>query len=76
VRPIGRLGRAAGLLGHLATHIGEGKRASRADGWVSAHSAGIKRKSFLFSKSFYNLQTNLNAIQIQISMTSTRKNKI
>jgi hypothetical protein len=55
---------------------GEGKQASRADGWVPAHSTGIKRKSFLFSKLFYNLQTNLNAIQIRISMTSTRKNKI
>jgi hypothetical protein len=55
---------------------GEGKQASRADGWVSAHMVGIKRKSFLFSKSFYNLQTNLNAIQIQISTASTSKNKI
>jgi hypothetical protein len=34
------------------------------------------KKSFLFSKSFHNLQTNLNSIQIQISMTSTHKNKI
>jgi hypothetical protein len=55
---------------------GEGKQASWADGWVSAHSAGIKRKSFFFSKLFYNLQTNLNAIQIQILTTSTHKNKI
>jgi hypothetical protein len=54
---------------------GEGKQAIRADGWVSAHSAGIKRKSFLFFKSFYNLQTNLNAIQIRILMTSTAKIK-
>jgi hypothetical protein len=35
---------------------GEGKQASRADSWVSAHSAGIKRKLFLFFKLFYNLQ--------------------
>jgi hypothetical protein len=77
VRPIGRLGRAAGLLGRLATRGGGGgEQASRADDWVSAHSAGIKRKSFLFSKSFYNLQTNLNSIQIQISTTSTHKNKM
>jgi hypothetical protein len=45
-------------------HGGGGEQASRADGWVSAHSVGIKRKSFLFSKSFYHLQTNLNLIQI------------
>jgi hypothetical protein len=55
---------------------GEGKQASWADDWVLAHSVGIKRKSFFFSKLFYNLQTNLNAIQIRISMTSTHKNKI
>jgi hypothetical protein len=55
---------------------GGGEQASRADCLVSAHSAGIKRKSFLFSKSFYNLQTNLNSIQIQILMTSTHKNKM
>jgi hypothetical protein len=58
------------------TEGGGEEQASRADGWVSAHSAGIKRKSFLFSKSFYNLQTNLNAIQIRILTTSARKNKI
>jgi hypothetical protein len=77
VRPIGRLGHAAGLLGRLGhERRGGGKKASRADGWVLAHSAEIKRKSFVFSKSFYNLQTNLNSIQIQISTTSTRKNKM
>jgi hypothetical protein len=59
-----------------ATRGGGGKQASRTDGCVSAHSAEIKRKFFLFSKSFYNLQTNLNAIQIRISTTSTCKNKI
>jgi hypothetical protein len=41
---------------------GEGKQASQADDWVLAHSLGMKRKSFLFFKSFYNFQTNLNAI--------------
>jgi hypothetical protein len=77
VRPIGRLGRATGLLGCLGhTRRGRGEQASRVDSLVSAHSAGIKRKSFLFSKSFYNLQTNLNSIQIQISMTSTSKNRM
>jgi hypothetical protein len=77
VRPIGRLGRAVGLLGRLGhTQNGRGEQASRANSLVSAHSVGIKRKSFLFSKSFYNLQTNLNVIQIRILMTSTRKNKM
>jgi hypothetical protein len=71
VRPIGRLGR----LGHARKGRG-GEQASRADSLVSAHSAGIKRKSFLFSKLFYNLQTNLNAIQIRILTTFTHKNKI
>jgi hypothetical protein len=76
VRPIGRLGRVAGLLGRLGcARRGGGEQACRADGWVSAHSVGIKRKSFLFSKSFYHLQTNLNLIQIWISMTSTCKIK-
>jgi hypothetical protein len=65
VRPIGQLGRDAGLLGRLGhARRGRGEQASRADSLVSAHSARIKRKSFLFSKLFYNLQTNLNAIQI------------
>jgi hypothetical protein len=41
-----------------------GEQASRADSQVSAHLAGVKRKLFLFFKSFYNLQTNLNSIQI------------
>jgi hypothetical protein len=77
VRPIGRLGHAAGLLGCLGhAWRGRGEQASQTDGLVSAHSAGIKRKSFLFSKSFYNLQTNLNSIQIRILMTSTHKNKM
>jgi hypothetical protein len=75
VRSIGRLGRAAGLLGRLG-RVRRERQASQADGLDSAHSAGIKRKSFLFSKSFYNLQTNLNSIQIQILTTSTHKNKM
>jgi hypothetical protein len=54
--------RLAGPPGSRA--VGEGKQASQADGWVLAHSAGANRKLFLFSKSFYNLQTNLNSIQI------------
>jgi hypothetical protein len=40
-------------------------------GWLSSHYRIAIRNSFSFSKSFYNLQTNLNPIQIQISMTST-----
>jgi hypothetical protein len=77
VRLIGRLGHAIGLLGRLSrAWRGRGEQASRADSLVSAHSAGIKRKSFLFSKSFYNLQNNLNSIQIRISTTSTHKNKM
>jgi hypothetical protein len=62
-----------GWLGHAQR--GRGEQASRADSQVSAHSAGVKRKLFLFFKSFYNLQTNLNSIPIQISMTSTHKIK-
>jgi hypothetical protein len=42
---------------------------------VSAHCRIGVRKSFFFFKSFDNLQTNLNSIQIQISATSTRKIK-
>jgi hypothetical protein len=78
VRPIGRLGRPTGLLGRLgrAWRGGGGEQASGADSLVSSDSVGIKRKSFLFSKSFYNLQTNLNSIQIRILITSTRKNKM
>jgi hypothetical protein len=61
VRPIGLLGHVVGLLGRLGhARRGRGEQASRAGSLVSAHSVGIKRKSFLFSKSFYNLQTNLN----------------
>jgi hypothetical protein len=75
VRPIGRLGRAACLLGCLG-RVRRERQASQADSLVSTHLAGIKRKSFLFSKSFYNLQTNLNSIQIQILTTSTHKNKM
>jgi hypothetical protein len=41
--------------------------------WVSAHHRVGFRNSFSFSKSFYNLQTSLNPIQIRISTTSTRK---
>jgi hypothetical protein len=53
---LGYLGHAAGLLGCLGrVRRGRGKQASRADSWVSAHSAGIKRKLFLFFKLFYNL---------------------
>jgi hypothetical protein len=36
--------------------------------WVSAHCQIGIRKSFSFFKSFYNLQTNLNSLQIQISI--------
>jgi hypothetical protein len=39
--------------------------------WVLAHSQLGTRKILFFFKSFYNLQTNLNSIQIWISMTST-----
>jgi hypothetical protein len=56
-RPVGWLGRVAGLLGRLGhTWRGRGEQASRADSLVSAHSAGIKRKLFLFFQLFYNLQ--------------------
>jgi hypothetical protein len=74
---MGRLGRTAGLLGRLG-HARRGweNRPAGPTAGVSTHSAEIKRKSFLFSKLFYNLQTNLNSIQIQISMTSTHKNKM
>jgi hypothetical protein len=54
---------------------GEGEQASWADSQVLAHSARVKRKLFLFFKSFYNLQTTLNSIQIRILMTSTHKIK-
>jgi hypothetical protein len=50
---------------------GPGSTTSR----VSAHWRIGVRKSFFFSKSFYNLQTNLNSIQIQISVTSIHKIK-
>jgi hypothetical protein len=43
--------------------------------WVSAHHRVGFRNSFSFSKSFYNLQTSLNPIQIRILTTSTRKIK-
>jgi hypothetical protein len=46
-----------------------------ASSWVSAHSQNKIENPFSFSKSFYNLQTNLNSIQIWISTTSTRKIK-
>jgi hypothetical protein len=72
--PVGWLGHVVDLLGRLGRmRIGRGEQASRADSQVSAHSAGVKRK--LFFKSFYDLQTNLNSIQIRSSMTSTRKIK-
>jgi hypothetical protein len=41
--------------------------------WVSAHHRVGFRNSFSFSRSFYNLQTSLNPIQIRISTTSTHK---
>jgi hypothetical protein len=41
--------------------------------WVSAHHRVGFRNSFSFFKSFYNLQTSLNPIQIRILTTSTRK---
>jgi hypothetical protein len=50
---------------------GPGSATSR----VSAHCRIGVRKSFFFFKSFYNLQTNFNSIQIQISVTSIRKIK-
>jgi hypothetical protein len=75
-RPVGWLGRVADLLGCLGhARRGSGDHASRADSQVSANSAGVKRKLFLFFKSFYNLQTNLNSIQIRILTTSTCKIK-
>jgi hypothetical protein len=43
--------------------------------WVSAHRRVGFRNSFSFSKSFYNLQTSLNPIQIRILTTSTHKIK-
>jgi hypothetical protein len=43
--------------------------------WVSAHHRVGFRNYFSFSKSFYNLQTSLNPIQIRISTTSTHKIK-
>jgi hypothetical protein len=52
-------GRLAGPRCRLAGPSGphaEGEQASRADNLVLAYSAGIKRKLFLFFKSFYNLQ--------------------
>jgi hypothetical protein len=42
---------------------------------VSTHCRIGVRKSFFFFKSFHNLQTNLNSIQIQISVTSIHKIK-
>jgi hypothetical protein len=45
-----------------------------ASSWVSTHCQIGIRKSFSFSI-FYNLQTNLNSIQIQILMTSTHTMK-
>jgi hypothetical protein len=75
-RPVGWLGRVVGLLGRLGrTRRGRGEQASRADSQVSTQLARVKRKLFLFFKSFYNLQTNLNSIQIRILMTSTHKIK-
>jgi hypothetical protein len=50
---------------------GPGSATSR----VSAHCRIGVRKSFFFFKSFYNLQTNLNSIQIQILATSIHKIK-
>jgi hypothetical protein len=75
-RLVGWLGRVAGLLGRLGcTRRGRGEQASRADSQVLTQLARVKRKLFLFFKSFYNLQTNLNSIQIRILMTSTHKIK-
>jgi hypothetical protein len=77
VRPIGRLGHAAGLLGRLG-HARRGREIRPAGPTNGFRPTRLKLKEnpFLFSKSFYNLQTNLNSIQIQISTTSTHKNKI
>jgi hypothetical protein len=75
-RPVGWLGRIAGFLGCLdRAQRGRGEQANRANSQVSAHSTGVKRKLFLLFKSFYNLQTNLNSIQIRILTTSTHKIK-
>jgi hypothetical protein len=51
--------------------VGPGSMTSQ----VSAHCRIGVRKSFFFFKSFHNLQTNLNSIQIRISTTSIRKIK-
>jgi hypothetical protein len=79
VRPIGWLGRASGLLGRLG-HARRGRESRPAGPTNGFRPTRLKLKEnpFLFSKSFYNLQTNLNSIQIQIqiSTTSTHKNKI
>jgi hypothetical protein len=47
--------------------VGKGKRLvgpGSASSWVSALSQNKIENPFSFSKSFYNLQTNLNSIQI------------
>jgi hypothetical protein len=44
-------------------------------GWILAQEPISNKKFFFFFKSFYNLQTNLNPIQIQIATTSSRKIK-
>jgi hypothetical protein len=62
-------------LGHAKTEKGRGKEWLAGPGspssWVSAHYQIGTRKILFFFKPFYNLQTNLNSIQIRISMTST-----
>jgi hypothetical protein len=63
-------------LGRAKMEKGRGKERlagpSSAFSWVSAHYQIGIRKIIFFFKSFYNLQTNLNSIQIQILTTSTR----
>jgi hypothetical protein len=60
-------------------HTGKGKGrmgwAGSRVSWVSAHYRVGVRKILFFFKSFYNLQTNLNPIQIWISAISIRKIK-
>jgi hypothetical protein len=85
-KPLGKLGRFVGHAGMgreagwVARPRTEKKKRRRMGwagsrvSWISAHHRVGFRNS-LFSKSFYNLQTNLNPIQIRISTTSTRKIK-
>jgi hypothetical protein len=67
---------ATGPRGRLLVRLGAWPAGpSRWAGWVSAHCRIGIRNSFSFFQIFYNLQTNLNPIQIWISTISTRKIK-